>query len=621
MYQTIHAAKSCFPRCCQRLRLSYKPGFHSPIRLRALAILLFLVAAIGATLAGTSILVNTGSHEIERADIAGLTSAVVVTPANDAAAALIETSDPSDFWRALGFAQGSEDAWTPLALRQLGLASVSQWSGSDAAGLDLHAATAELERVGRAAYDALGDDDQERLSAYADGLDAALRATFDSGEMNAVVGMPGTWEPWHSVLVAHVVAFAASPLGTDSLALADSTQGAFADAHRSFREAAALYSFGGSATFSLADSSYRWNVLRWGIGGSARSPLHLSGQVAGADTTWRVTLMGTPLELAKWTQGGGWAEMPDPSGVSIRQSLPADTFQVSERRIQFADGLEIGFRTGRAPGRRLLAPTTLVLEWNRLDEPATAFSAQALLNARRVEWSGSAVPVSSPSDSLRAALAASADSLGGSGVDGYYRVPPLSGQALAQARGAAARIDTSLLMTDLLRESAAIMVGWDGLFDTHSVGATLYDAWLGRPSAQAPDTSGFFASARITADFSRAVARLARARGATTEAWRWGDVHQRTLRLPLAAAALQPGKGSIESPGYGYPTALAYQRRSEADTLGSLTTFAVSWRGDGIRVASLRYTPERMFDHERRRYDVPRLRALSWAQPITLSPE
>ncbi len=589
--------------------------------MRALATLLFLIVALAATLAGTSLLLNAGTHEIERADVAGLTSDASVTLAADAAAALIDASNDADFWRALGFAHGSEDAWTPLALRQLGLASVSQWGGSSAAGLDLHAATAELERIGRDAYDALGDAEHERLQAYADGLDAALRATFDSGALNAVVGMPETWEPWHSVLVAQVVAYAASPLQVDSLVLADSTQGVFSNAHRAFREAAALYSFDGSATFSLADSSYRWNVLRWGIGGSARSPLHLSGHVTGADTTWRVTLMGTPMELAEWTNQGGWAELPNPSPISIRRTTPSDTFLISDHRIQFDDDLEIGFRTGSAQGSRLLVPSSLVLEWGRLDEPALSFTGQAVLNAQRVEWSGSTVPISASSDSVRLALATSADSLGGSGVDGYYRVPPLSGQALALAKGAAARIDTSLLKTDLLRESAAILVGWDGLFDVHSVGATLYDAWLGRPSAIDPDTSGFFASARITADFARAVARLARSRGATTEAWRWGDVHGRTLRLPLSVATLQSGKGSIESPGYGYPTALAYQRRSESDTLSSLTTFALAWRGEGIRVASLRYTPERMFDHERRRYNVPRFRTLSWATPITLSPE
>lgn len=589
--------------------------------MRALATLLFLIVALAATLAGTSLFLNTGSHEIERADIVGLTAEATVTPATDAAAALIEASTDADFWRALGFAHGSEDAWPPLALRQLGLASVSQWGGSNAAGLDLHAATAELERVGRDTYDALGEADHERLQAYADGLDAALRATFDSGELSAVVGMPATWEPWHSVLVAQVVAFAASPLRVDSLVLADSTQDVFADAHRAFREAAALYSFDGSATFSLPDSTYRWNVLRWGIGAAARSPLHLSGQVAGADTTWRVTLMGTPMEFAQWTNEGGWAEMPDPSPVSIRRTTPADTFQISDHRIQFDDDLEIGFRTGSALGSRLLVPSSLVLEWRPLDEPALSFTGEALLNARRVEWSGRTIPIASPSDSVRVALATSADSLGGSGVDGYYRVPPLSGPALQVARGAAARIDTSLLKTDLLRESAAILKGWDGLFDVHSVGATLYDAWLGRPSAIIPDTSGFFASARITADFTRAVARLARSQGATTEAWRWGDVHQRTLSLPLAAATLQAGKGSITSPGYGYPTALSYQRRSESDTLSSLTTFALAWRGEGVRIASLRFTPERMFDHERRRYNVPRFRMLSWATPITLSPE
>ena len=589
--------------------------------MRALATLLLLIVALGATLAGTSLLLNTGSHLIERADVAGLSSEVTIQPAADAAAALIDAPNEDDFWRALGFAQGSEDAWTPLALRQLGLASVSEWSGADAAGLDLHAATAELARVGQTAYDALGDADHQRLRAYADGLDAALRATFDSGALNAIVGMPDTWEPWHSVLVAHVVAFAASPLHIDSLVVADSTQNVFADAHRAFREAAALYSFDGSATYTLADSSYRWNVLRWGIGGSARSPLHLSGQISGADTTWRVTLMGTPMELARWSEGGGWAEMPAPSGVAIRRSSPTDTFQVSDRRIQFDDDLEIGFRTGRAPGLRLLMPTNLVLEWNRLDEPATTFTARDVLGAQRAEWGGATVPISAPSDSLRMMLSASADSLGRSGVDGYYRVPPLSGQALAQARTVAVRIDTSLLASDLLRESAAIMVGWDGLFDTHSVGATIYDAWLGRPSAQATDTSGFFANARITADFARAIARLARSRTATTEAWRWGDVHQRTLHLPLSSASLPAGKGDIDSPGYGYPTALVFQRRSEADSLSSLATFAVAWRGEGIRVASLRYTPERLFDYERRRYDAPRLRTLSWGPSITLSPE
>ena len=600
----------------------YLVGFAStsPLSLRALATLLFLVVALAATLAGTSLLFNTGSHEIDRARVAGLSGTVTIVPATDAAAALIDASTDADFWRALGFAHGSEDAWTPLALRQLGLASVSQWSGADAAGLDLHAASAELERVGHAAYDALEDADRERLGAYADGLDAALRATFDSGALNAIVGMPETWEPWHSVLVAHVVAFAASPLRIDSLVLADSTQDVFAGAHRAFREAAALYSFDGSATYTLADSSYRWNVLRWGIGGSARSPLHLSGQVSDADTTWRVTLMGTPMELAQWSNAGGWAEMPAPSGVSIRRASAADTFQVSSHRIQFADDLEIGFRTGRAPGRRLLTPTDLVLEWNRLDEPASTFTARDVLGAQRSEWSGATVSTSALSDSLRTMLSASADSLGGSGVDGYYRVPPLSGRALAQARVAAARIDTSLLTTDLLRESAAILAGWDGLFDTHSVGATIYDAWLGRPSAQALDTSAFFANARITADFARAVARLARSRTATTEAWRWGDVHQRALHLPLSSSALPAGRSGIVSPGYGYPTALVFQRRTEADSLSSLTTFAVAWRGDGVRVASLRYTPERLFDYERRRYDAPRLRTLSWGPSITLSP-
>jgi acyl-homoserine lactone acylase PvdQ len=612
MYRTLYLAVRCSPQCAFfRVYLALLP-IRPPVR--ALASFLFILLLLGLVLVGASALLG-GPAPLPAADrVDGLAAPAVVQTADDASAALIEAQG-DDFWTALGYAHALADPWTPLAMRQIGLAEVSQWTGAEGASLDRHSATLELGRGARALYDALDATDQARLTAYAAGFDAAVRSAFDAGTLTAAAGDPAPWEPWHSALVAHVAAYATAPLAVDSAAAMDTLRLTFEDERRAFRTAAAAYSFDGSATFSHGDSLGQTGVIRWGAGSSARPPYHLSGAVAGADTTWRVTLIGTPLELARWDDSGGWAALPSPAPVVLTRAAPSDTFVVSEQRIRFADDLEIGFRTGRAPGRRLLDPSRLVVAWSGLDQAQGAFSAEALLGAKRVAFGPRQMPTAAATDTLTLVLSQALDSLGAEPLD----LVPLSGLALAQTRALAARVDTSLLPSPLLQDAALILQGWNGQFDEHSVGATLYDAWLGAPRASPPpDTSGFFVSARVTADFSRAVGRLARAQGAATSNWRWGAVHPRSLYLPLARTALPDNRSVLDLPGFGHPTALVYQHRTGADSLSSSATFAVARTPEGIRIAAPRYTPNRMFDRERRRYDVPRFRPVVWGERVTL---
>jgi hypothetical protein len=297
-----------------------------------------------------------------------------------------------------------------------------------------------------------------------------------------------------------------------------------------------------------------------------------------------------------------------------------DSFVVSDHRIQFDGDLEIGFQSGRAEGSRLLSPTYLALDWPRFDVPPASLAADEVFGGSRVPLAGGRFPPTAATDSASQELSAALDSLR-MRFPARAELPPFSATALAQAQTYAALIDTSLFSSPLLREAAEIIRGWDGTFTASSIGATIYDAWLGTPTTQPPDTSQFFASARVTSDFASAVGRLARSQGASTGAWRWSSLNPRRLSLPLAEVVLSPSRSGLRLAGYGYPSALAYQQRAGADSLSAQATFAVGMQRGRLLVAAPRYTPERMFDSERRRFDVPKLRTLSWDRTLTLRPE
>lgn len=219
---------------------------------------------------------------------------------------IIETSSSHDALVALGYAHGVTRGWTAVLWRQTALGQLGRWFGPGVSPLDRHARRLGMARHAREAYEQLPDDMQERLAAYAEGMNTALQteAVRNSDSFVLFDVEPSPWAPWHSLLIERLLAWTATPV----LAPPDSAPASvhrFRKTDRLFRRWLHLHGWNRGVTWAVRSPS------------PERRPTLFQRHVLGASavpSVQEVLWRRTPDSTVTWTTFPGTLLFPTGTG-------------------------------------------------------------------------------------------------------------------------------------------------------------------------------------------------------------------------------------------------------------------------------------------------------------------
>lgn len=366
-----------------------------PRLLAALAVFLILLAGLGVLV--WYLAFGTGPRSVGDADVPGL-SAPVTIGYDETGLATVEAQSETDLFAGLGYVHALDRAW-PLALwRQAATGGLTGWfNDSTALALDHHALTLGLEASARSSYDALGEEDQAVLEAYARGINRAFeRARLSEGDdfvKQDVRAEP--WEPWHALAIERLIAYLATapPSLPDSVATAayhaSPLLRAWTVADSSFRAALGIGGLEHSVAFTFADSTGTTLVQRHVTGSSALPLFYPVRLRQGARETLVASVPGT-LVFPAGVGDRAWSILL--SGMA-RLTSSADTTapRPTYARIVHRDGDETLVTAYREPDALVLydpdlprpEPTVIRDSLGRVDTLAASVPERW-----RVRWSG-----------------------------------------------------------------------------------------------------------------------------------------------------------------------------------------------------------------------------------------
>lgn len=121
----------------------------------------------------------------------------------------VEATSEADTYAALGYLHGRTRTWPALLLRQVALGEVSAWFGDTLLDLDVFTRSLGLAAGAQTTYQQLPLADRAVLDAYSAGLETALRDpdTRLADELVLFKLNPRPWQPWHSLAVERLLAW------------------------------------------------------------------------------------------------------------------------------------------------------------------------------------------------------------------------------------------------------------------------------------------------------------------------------------------------------------------------------------------------------------------------------
>jgi hypothetical protein len=252
----------------------------------------------------------------------------------------IEGNSEIDAYRALGYRTGRDFGWVASLLRQTAIGGLSQWFGSPVRQLDRFALTMGFGRSARLAAGQLGEDDLRVLSAFSEGLSAALseKGVALGNEFVLFDIRPEPWEPWHSLAIERMLAWLSEPpvhaIPGDSLFWPIRRH---EDADRTFRSWLHLHGADMSAAWAWRDST-AWSANARLVYGATALPLYAPAAVHWSGVSFSgVNVIGTPF-------------FPVISGpTAMRIVLPS-----SHRSVQVVDGITHDDATLRSRYERIV---------------------------------------------------------------------------------------------------------------------------------------------------------------------------------------------------------------------------------------------------------------------------
>lgn len=315
----------------------------------------------------------------------------------------IEARTPPDAAAALGYVHGTQRPWTLALWRQTALGRLGAWFGRGMLPFDRHARRLGLHALAREAYDQLPDSTQQLLTAYADGVNAALQegALHRDDELVLLDLTPAPWEPWHALAVERLLAWLATPPPPDTtLAAADRATTRFFETDARFRQWLHLYGFERSITWALEAEHGPTLFQRYVFGTSALPLLHEVG-VDGPNgaTVAGATFPGTPFFPAGRSNTHAWSILPSSPMTLTFAPVDSATLATVHDRIRLYDGDEVLLTTRRTPDALPLGqpdPQPLDLDALALPDTLSAADSAAVVDSVRtrhrsvwqVRWPG-----------------------------------------------------------------------------------------------------------------------------------------------------------------------------------------------------------------------------------------
>ena len=516
--------------------------------LTALLALLLVVVGLGALVGYLAY--GTGPGFQGEAAVPGLTAPVTIGY-TDSEIPVINAQTEADLVTGLGYAHALQSAW-PMALwRQAATSSLSRWTEDSTAHLlDRHTLMLGFGAFARATYDALSEEEQAVLEAYARGVNEALdRGRLNEGDEFVLFDVRAEpWQPWDALAVERLVAYLATPPATaDSAAQAarrwSPALRRFAAVDSLFRSTLHLGSFEHALAFTLRDSTGSTFAQRHVYGRSAlplfrEVVLRLEGR-----TTFAASVPGTLILPAGYGDGawsiflnGTTSLAPDPDSLA-----PDPTFARVVTRSGDESLVEIyrrgstllihdpAARPDRAPPTRIVRdslgnavdtvaapPRRWQLSWRGLGTGTDLAAWRAVLRgaapaftllpgAGLIVQGDQAQVLGSPSvvrdlpggvlvgnhpwaEHVADRLALSADSAA------IAEAGLLSDTYSAWAAGLAPPLIAALggpdEVADDLRDASAYLRGWDFRYAPSSIAASIFDVWMAvhqRRTGRLPD--------------------------------------------------------------------------------------------------------------------------------------
>lgn len=577
----------------------------------------------------------------DEVEVAGLERTVRVRWA-EGRSAHVEAARRREGYAGIGYVHGTARPWTALLLRQAALGRLAEWFDGSAPALDRWTRRLGFARTARFAYRTAPADRRARLEAYAAGFRAALQAGEPVDELLLLEVDPARWEPWHALAVHRLMAW----LGTAPLRIADSVgTGApvarWSRVDRSLRRWLHLHEFGNSRAWAADGPGGTTLVQQHVYGNTARVPFFPLTLGAGDREVELLSVPGTVLWPGGKDRERAWAVFLSSTAaleeVPEGSDPPAARYERIETRAGGEEVVEV-----RVEGDLLYLSSTWRLRWEGLDPRsaglgwARAAAGDSIVgsfepfdgNGLVVRRSGEARVLGTP------VVRASSDGLT------YAGDRPWAPFALRRLRGLRAggvlpdadaqagdtyspwsdSVKTELveilgeeqLLHPALREAATYLRNWDGTYGRASIGASIFDTWLGRyraehgrlPRATAPTDSfpvlfeavvdsvrygpvrlNWYRALRSTVD------TLVRRYGTDPSRWRW-ELVQPDRRfypawsdssfLPAHLAPLVTGRyAPLDPSGSGHPTALRWggSRATAERPAPGAWTFAVDGAG------------------------------------------
>lgn len=510
----------------------------------------------------------------------GLQDTTVIRWSPEGLATIDATTRP-DALAALGFVHGTTRGWTVTLWRQTALGRLGRWFGPGLLPIDRHARRLALAREAKRAYEQLSAAQQERLRAYARGVNDALQSPRvqqqDAFVLHGIT--PAPWRPWHTLAVERLLAWLATePLGPSP----DAPPGvaSFREADQRFRRWLHLHGWRRSVAWAVRPAAAAPPLLyqRHVLGALATPTVQEVRLHWGASAVTGATMPGVPM-MPTGTRGDtSWASLLRSPARLERTALDSTGTQQWFERLAPANHDEDLLRVERLDGNLLLGtsppvdsaaprpaatgrqppPTAWTLRWPGLSPasdlpawlhraglspPDTAFRLFAAdgLRTSADDWTVLGTPSVVVRDSAERFLLAGASRWARHQARSLRsRVRPAGAPAVSRwsasdsstwaARllpGMAPALDRLARTHPQFRDVVTYLRNWDYRYNAASIGATLFDQWmraygaeLGRTPAPA-DTAAYFATYRQHRALLQALSTLRTQLGPDVRRWRW----------------------------------------------------------------------------------------------------
>lgn len=255
--------------------------------------------------------------------------------------------DEAEAYFLLGFAHGREHPWTLNLLRQTALGRTGEWFGEGTLPIDRLTRTLGIASGARSAQNGLEQDDRRILASYARGVTQAFagRSVLMDDHLVLFDVTPEAWQPWHSLAIERLIAWVSEPptrpaFGDTAFAALE----AFQQADESLRQWLRLHGFGHSVAWA-ADVAEGREVHAQFVYGASALPLLVPARLVwpghGVDG---VSIAGTPILI--FSSGEGGTNLTLPSSTRLTQDRFAAGFPDSlvlrtrHERIVLESGLE-----------------------------------------------------------------------------------------------------------------------------------------------------------------------------------------------------------------------------------------------------------------------------------------